>query len=119
MEMIGVVGAGVMGRGIVQLFAQAGYELRLFDADQVAADKAVAFVNGMIDRHVAKAMLTGTDAAAIKARIGPCASLAGLAGCTIVIERSSSGSTPSRRCSANWSRSSATAAFWRTTPRRC
>ena len=86
MEVIGIVGAGVMGRGIVQLFAQAGHELRLFDADRTVVEKAVAFIGGMIERQAAKGTLTESDAATIKARIRPCASLGELAGCTVVIE---------------------------------
>ena len=85
-EIIGVVGAGVMGRGIVQLFAQAGHELRLHDANAEAVDAAVAFVAGMIDRQVTKGTLGADAGAAISANIRPCASIADLAGCTLVIE---------------------------------
>ncbi|MBO9499063.1 MAG: 3-hydroxyacyl-CoA dehydrogenase [Novosphingobium sp.] len=85
-EVIGVVGAGVMGRGIVQLFAQAGHKVRLFDADAGAVAKAVEFVGGMIDRQVAKGAIDAEAGAAIKARVTPCAAPGELAGCTIVIE---------------------------------
>lgn len=85
-EAVGVVGAGVMGRGIVQLFAQAGHALRLHDADAEAVDKAIGFVRGMIGRQVAKGALTAEAGDAIGRRIAPCAALGDLAGCTIVVE---------------------------------
>ncbi|MDF7774778.1 3-hydroxyacyl-CoA dehydrogenase [Sphingomonas sp. AOB5] len=86
MEVIGVIGAGVMGRGIVQLFAQAGHELRVYDASAEAVDAAVKFVIGMIDRQVTKGTLTEENAAAITRNIKPCNALSDLAGCTLVIE---------------------------------
>jgi 3-hydroxybutyryl-CoA dehydrogenase len=85
-EIIGVIGAGVMGRGIVQLFAQAGHQVRLFDAQAQAVADAAAFVTGMIDRQVAKGTLSASAAAEIAGRIKPCATLSDLAGCNIVIE---------------------------------
>jgi 3-hydroxybutyryl-CoA dehydrogenase len=86
MAVIGVIGAGVMGRGIVQLLAQAGHTLRLYDANPDAVSEACAFIAGMIDRQVAKASLTAEAGAAIAGRIAPCSAIADLAGCTIVIE---------------------------------
>lgn len=86
MSVIGVVGAGVMGRGIVQLFALAGHDLRLFDAAPAAVTEAVAFVGGMIDRQAAKGILTAETAAGVKARIRGCDALDGLAGCNLVVE---------------------------------
>lgn len=85
-EVIGVIGTGAMGRGIVQLFAQAGHELRLYDAAPGAVDAAVGHVGGMIDRLAGKGVLTAESADAVKARIRPVDALAALAGCTLVIE---------------------------------
>jgi len=85
-EVIGIVGAGVMGRGIAQLFAQAGHEIRLFDADAAAVEAAIGFVRGMIDRQVTKGTLSAEAAADMAGRIGACDAPAGLAGCTIVVE---------------------------------
>ncbi len=36
---VAVIGAGTMGRGIAQVFAQAGYEVALFDAFPAALEK--------------------------------------------------------------------------------
>ena len=70
MAASGVVGAGVMGRGIVQLFASAGHQLRLFDADPAAVAAAIAFVGGMIERQVSKGTLAAEGAADIAGRLG-------------------------------------------------
>ncbi|MDB5704463.1 MAG: 3-hydroxyacyl-CoA dehydrogenase [Sphingomonas bacterium] len=86
MTVIGVIGAGVMGRGIVQLFAQAGHTLRLYDANPDAVTEACTFVAGMIDRQVAKGGVTAEVGAAIAGRIAACSAIADLAGCTMVIE---------------------------------
>jgi 3-hydroxybutyryl-CoA dehydrogenase len=37
---IGVLGAGLMGHGIAQIFAQAGYKVNIFDADHATLEKA-------------------------------------------------------------------------------
>ncbi|PMY14306.1 3-hydroxyacyl-CoA dehydrogenase [Pseudomonas sp. MPR-R2A5] len=83
---IGVVGAGAMGRGIVQLFSQAGHPVSCFDAAEGSAQKAVEFVHGMIDRAVLKGRHTREEADAICASISACNRLEELAGCDLVIE---------------------------------
>lgn len=83
---IAVIGAGTMGRGIVQLFAQAGHAVSCFDAAEGAAQKAVEFVHGMIERAVAKGQHTAAEGEAIIARISACERLEELAGCDLAIE---------------------------------
>lgn len=83
---LGVVGAGAMGRGIVQLFAQAGHRVRCFDAAPGAAAKAVEFALGMIGRGVDKGRLSADAFEAIRANVSACEGMAGLAGCDVVIE---------------------------------
>ncbi|MEO6953133.1 MAG: 3-hydroxyacyl-CoA dehydrogenase [Polyangia bacterium] len=85
-EIIGVVGAGIMGRGIIQLFAQSGRTVLCFDAVEGAAAKAVAFVSGMIHRSVEKKKLSAEQGEAIIARMSAVASLAALSRCDVVIE---------------------------------
>lgn len=83
---IGVVGAGTMGRGIVQLFAQAGHRVRCFDAADGAAAKAIEFVTGMIGRGVEKGRLSAADFDHIRGRIHACADMGDMADCDIVVE---------------------------------
>jgi 3-hydroxybutyryl-CoA dehydrogenase len=83
---IGVVGAGTMGRGIVQLFVQAGHTVRCHDAQPGAAAKAVEFVDGMLARAAEKGRMTAAEHADAKGRLSACSSLADLAGCELVVE---------------------------------
>ncbi len=83
---VGVVGAGTMGRGIVQLFAQAGHTVRCFDAQPGAAGKAIEHVLSMLDRAVEKGRLTSADLSAIRDRISAVEALQGLSDCEVVIE---------------------------------
>jgi 3-hydroxybutyryl-CoA dehydrogenase len=68
--VLGVVGAGTMGAGIAQLGLQAGVPTRLLDADPAALGRA----RERIARHV--------DAGALQL----VEDVAGLAGCTVVVE---------------------------------
>ena len=47
---VGVVGAGAMGRGIAQVAAVAGLEVRLTDSRAEAVDDALGFIAGMLKR---------------------------------------------------------------------
>ena len=85
-QRIAVIGAGTMGRGIVQLFAQAGYRVSCYDAQAGAADKALEFVAGMIDRAVSKGRYSQEQGRAIVARLHLCERLEDLAGCDLAIE---------------------------------
>lgn len=83
---IGVVGAGAMGRGIVQLFAQAGHPVRCFDAQPGAAAAAVEHVLGMLARNVEKGRLAADALERIRASLVAVPELPALAGCGVVIE---------------------------------
>ena len=49
-KTVGVIGAGTMGNGIAQVFAQSGFTVRLHDASAPAMDRALK----TIDRSLAK-----------------------------------------------------------------
>ena len=83
---IGVVGAGAMGRGIVQLFAQSGHPVSVFDSFEGAVPKAVAAVAAMIEKGVDKKIFSREQADVIVANIKPCSNLVDLADCDVVIE---------------------------------
>lgn len=83
---VGVVGAGVMGRGIVQLFAQAGYPVLLFDSRTGAAGEARDFVARMLRRAVEKGTSSQAEFAAAIQRTQPCRTLEELSGCELIIE---------------------------------
>ena len=83
---LGIVGAGLMGRGIAQVAAVGGVTVRLHDARASAAAEAIAAIAPMLDKLVRKGRLTEAEAAAALDRLRPAASLAELAGCDAVVE---------------------------------
>ena len=85
-ERVGIVGAGAMGRGIAQLLAQSGLEVRLFDIDHAAVGEALETVSKVWDRLVEKGRLTADDKASAQARLKAAGELPALSGCDLVIE---------------------------------
>ena len=85
-KCIGIVGAGVMGRGIAQLFLQAGYPVRLFDAQAGALDSAAGFIGRMVRRQVDKGRYTEADAENILSGLIICRDMKELAACDILVE---------------------------------
>ena len=80
---LGVVGAGTMGRGIAQIAAAAGIEVRLCDAREGAAEEARGFIAKMLERQVEKGLAAEARAAIERVRI---AGSADLAPCDLVVE---------------------------------
>jgi 3-hydroxybutyryl-CoA dehydrogenase len=64
---VGVVGAGTMGHGIAQVFAQSGYAVTLHDAAPAALDRARATIERSLAKFVEKGKL---DAAARDQALG-------------------------------------------------
>jgi 3-hydroxybutyryl-CoA dehydrogenase len=60
-ETIGIVGAGTMGNGIAQVFAQAGFNVRLVDTAEPALDRARASIEKSLARFVEKGKLSTAD----------------------------------------------------------
>ena len=85
-QRIGVVGSGVMGRGIAQIFAQAGIPVRLFDSHGPALEAAVQSLAGVFSLLQDKGRLTAEQAQAASQRILPAQALTDLADCDLVIE---------------------------------
>ena len=70
-KKICLVGAGLMGNGIAQVSAQAGYEVSLVDIEQRFIDKGMATINKNLSRDVTKGRRTQEDMTAILGRIKP------------------------------------------------
>ncbi|MBT7706854.1 3-hydroxyacyl-CoA dehydrogenase [archaeon] len=83
---VGVIGAGVMGRGIAQIAAAAGCQVSLTDVSEDAARDAQAFISRMLMRQAEKGRMTPVDAEAAVARVGLVPAVSGMADCTVVIE---------------------------------
>lgn len=85
-KRIGVIGAGTMGRGIAQIFAQAGFEVALFDAFPDAVRAASTQIHKMLDRAVEKGKLSEEDATAAKGRISTVDKLADVGMRSLIVE---------------------------------
>ncbi len=66
---VGVIGAGQMGVGIAQVFAQSGYEVWLNDVDARRLDSARESIGQAIDRLVEKDRVTAAEAQAAMERL--------------------------------------------------
>ena len=84
--LVGVIGAGVMGRGIVQVAVHGGCRVKLYDAKPGAAAEARDFVAKMLTRAAEKGQMSEVDAKAAPARITVVDELKGFADCPVVIE---------------------------------
>ena len=83
---VGVVGAGQMGAGIAQVFAEAGYQVTLNDIGQEQLDQAMEKIDWGLCRHVDKGLLSQADREAALARITPTLELTGLGPLDLIIE---------------------------------
>jgi enoyl-CoA hydratase / 3-hydroxyacyl-CoA dehydrogenase len=84
---IAVLGSGIMGHGIAQVSAMAGYSVVLRDIEQSFLDKAMEKIKWSLNKLVEKEKLTQADADRIFARITPVIDLKqALSGADLLIE---------------------------------
>ena len=86
MASVGVIGAGTMGSGIAEVFAQAGYDVVLVDSSDEFLDRGLKRITSTLDRLVEKERLTGEQRDAILTRIEGSTDMERLADCTMVVE---------------------------------
>ena len=85
-QRIGVVGAGTMGNGIAQVFAQAGFDVRLVDAATGALDRAKSAIEKSLAKLVEKSRLTTAEREATLERLATGTNVDALAESDYVIE---------------------------------
>jgi 3-hydroxybutyryl-CoA dehydrogenase len=84
---IGVVGAGLMGHGIAQVFASAGYDVGIYDVDAATLEAAKGRIASNFKPFIDLGLAAPADAERCLARVGLCRTLAALcAGADVVIE---------------------------------
>ncbi len=64
-----VLGAGIMGSGIAQVMAQAGFPVTLRDIEDRFVDKGMTTIRQNLDRAVSKSKMEPSEAAAVIARV--------------------------------------------------
>lgn len=85
-KKIGVIGAGIMGSGITQVAARAGFNVVMRDISDAFVSRGMSVIGKNIDREVQKNRLTSEEAGAILARIKGTTEINELADCDFVIE---------------------------------
>lgn len=83
---VGVLGAGAMGGGIVQVAAQAGYAVKVCDVDMAYVEKALGRISSFLEKSVEKGKMTGEQKAGIMGRITPVRDLEEFSDVDLVIE---------------------------------
>ncbi|MFF9014736.1 3-hydroxyacyl-CoA dehydrogenase family protein [Streptomyces sp. NPDC014870] len=83
---LAVIGAGLMGSGIAQVSAQAGWDVVLRDVTDAALTRGTDGIKASYDRFVAKGKLTAEDAEAALGRITATTELEAVADADVVVE---------------------------------
>ena len=85
-KTVGVIGAGTMGNGIAQTFAQSGFAVRLVDVAQPMLDRARTTIEKSLTRFVEKGKLTTADRAAALGRLITATSIDELGAADYIVE---------------------------------
>jgi 3-hydroxybutyryl-CoA dehydrogenase len=83
---VGVLGCGLMGHGITQICAQAGWDVVVREVDQDALDRGIVKIEKQLARAVEKGKLEQADADAVRGRITATLDYGDLADRDLVIE---------------------------------
>ena len=81
-----VIGAGQMGGGIAQVFAQAGKKVYLNDIKQEFIDNRMAFIEKLLAKDVTKGKITEEQKAATLANLIATVNVSDAADCDLVVE---------------------------------
>ncbi len=85
-QRIGVVGGGLMGAGIAQCAAEAGFKVLVRETDEALLAKGMARIHGRWDRAVAKGKIPKEQPVAWAQNLQGALDFAALADCELVVE---------------------------------
>ena len=83
---VGVLGAGTMGAGIAQVFAQSGYNVMMRDVEDKFVQKGISAIERNLSKAVEKGKMTAQDKAAVQSRIKGTTNWKDLADSDFIIE---------------------------------
>jgi 3-hydroxybutyryl-CoA dehydrogenase len=83
---VGVIGAGAMGHGIAQVFAQSGFSVKLNDVSQAFIDGGVRRIDQNLARSLEKGRISSEEKKQILSRISPAPKIDDLGQCNFVVE---------------------------------
>src|SRR3954462_1147241 len=84
-KKVGVAGLGLMGHGIAQVAAQAGYEVVAREVDDATLQKGIGKIEKQLARAVEKGKLEQSAADEIRGRINGSTDFDGFEDCDLVI----------------------------------
>ncbi len=85
-DSVGILGAGVMGSAIAQVFSRAGFHVSLYDIDPGSLQRARAEIDHHLERQVSKAVLTDYERSAALSRLHLTENFTDFADCGFVVE---------------------------------
>jgi 3-hydroxybutyryl-CoA dehydrogenase len=85
-QKVGVIGCGLMGSGIVQVTAQAGFDVTVIEANDQFLERGLGRIRKALDGLVEKGKLDGTTRDTTVARITGAVGLEALKACDLVVE---------------------------------
>ena len=85
-KKVGVLGCGLMGHGITQVSAQAGYDVVVREVSQERLDQGLGKIEKQLAKAVEKGKAEQAEADAVRRRIEGTLDYGDLAGCDLVIE---------------------------------
>lgn len=86
-KKVAVIGGGTMGNGIVHVFAQNGFDVKLIETKQEFADRAINTIDKNLSRMVSKEKISESDKVATLERIQPLLSISdGVKDADLVVE---------------------------------
>lgn len=83
---VGIIGSGTMGSGIAQVAATAGCQVKLYDTNQAALDKAKASLEKILSRLIEKGRMDAAEKNRIQSNISYVVELKSLADSNLTIE---------------------------------
>jgi 3-hydroxybutyryl-CoA dehydrogenase len=83
---VGICGSGIMGSGLAEVAAKAGYTVIVRSRSAASAQAMITTIEKGLDKQVAREKITADDKAAILGRLSATDKIADLADCDLVIE---------------------------------
>ncbi len=85
-EKVGVLGCGLMGHGIAQVAAEAGYQVVVREVDDATLGKGIGKIEKQLARAVERGKASQEDADTVRGRIEGTTDYGALADCDLVLE---------------------------------
>jgi len=85
-KKVAVIGAGTMGNGIAQVFAQSGYDVTMIDVVEAQLQRGLGNIQRFLGRSVERGNISAEERDAVLGRIKTSASLQDAADAQMVVE---------------------------------